>query len=225
MLAKSKVLHECLHDAELTISGVKIYDALDGPIGKVYRGQQLVIMGRYEEGGRATVTLEGSITGEDRVYTTEFDFPDVDRENPEIERLWALNRIERLEHMADIGMLPAGESREAVCDLGVKYQLVTDETSMVILTDSAYEQRGIERRNAARTALEREARSRCAQEVSQTGKPARDRRVDRSNPMFSRPAPSSNGGGALDPMTVGIVLGLGWLGRRVVKRSNRKGRS
>jgi len=224
MLAKGKVLYECLHDAELEISGVKVFDALDGPIGKVYRGQQLVILGRYEEGGRATVTLKGSITGEDRVYATEFDFPDVDGDNPEIERLWALDRIEHLQHIADIGMLPAGESREAVCDLGVQYQLVTDETSMVILTDGAYEQRGIERKNAERTALEQEARQRRAQEVSQTGQPARDRRVDRSNPMFSKPAPSSNGGGALDPMTVGIVLGFAWLGRRAVGRSRRKGR-
>ena len=74
VLAKSKVLHECMHDAKLEISGVKVFDTTDSFRGKVYRGQQLVVFGRYERAGRARITLKGRITGEDRTYTTEFDF-------------------------------------------------------------------------------------------------------------------------------------------------------
>jgi len=73
LLAKSKITSEALHDATLKISGVRISDATDGAIGKIYRGQQLVVFGRYEQGGRATVTLQARMTGEDKTYTAAFD--------------------------------------------------------------------------------------------------------------------------------------------------------
>ncbi len=73
------------------------------------------------------------MTGEDKTYSTSFDFPDIDTDNPEIERLWALNRIETMEAKRDAGFLPENEARQAIVDMGVAYQLVTDHTSMVVL--------------------------------------------------------------------------------------------
>lgn len=218
MLAKGKILYECLHAAEWKISGVKIFDATKEHVGKVYRGQQLVFFGRYDEGGRAKVTLTGSMTGEDKTYTTEFDFPKVDTDYPEIERLWALDRIEHLEYLADIGQMPAGESQTAVRDLGIAYQLVTDETSMVVLCDEAFAERGIDRKNQRRVERERQARQQRIQ------KP-RNHRKDKDQPMFSRPAPSSGGGGgigAFDPFSAGIALGAALLAGCAARRVRRK---
>ncbi|MDA2926457.1 VWA domain-containing protein [Acidobacteria bacterium AH-259-G07] len=198
MLAKSKITYECLHDASLKISGVKVYD-IGNSLGKIYRGQQLVIFGRYDKGGKARVTLQGRLTGEDKTYSTTFQFPDVDTENPEIERLWALAQIEELEVSHSIGDMEVSEFESAVRDLGLTYQLVTDYTSMLVLTDESFAERGIERRNQARTAQEWQAQTMRAQQ------PARNWRVDQANPAFSSPAPSV-GGGALDPFSAGIAL-------------------
>jgi len=220
LLAKSKIVSECLHDAELKISGVKVHEATDAQVGKVYLGQQLAFFGRYEQGGRARISLKGRMTGEDRTYTTEFDFPDIATDHPEIERLWALNRVEELEYLADTGRLDARESQFAVRDLGVQYQIVTDETSMVVLCDEAFAERSIERRNAERTKLEREARARRATQ------PIQRRRADESKPMFNRNAPSTKGrsvgGGAFDPVTAGIALGAAMLAGAAVRRGNRR---
>jgi len=204
LLAKSKITNECLHDASLRIRGVKVSDGTDEFLGKVYRGQQLVIFGRYDKGGEAAVELTARLTGEDKTYTTTFDFPDIDTDNPEIERLWAMNRIEDAEQKMNSGMMPQKEGEMAIMGLGVDYQLVTDYTSMVVLSDAVFLERGIQRMNQERVARENQA------QAARATQPARNYRVDKKKPAFSLPTPSL-GGGAIDPITGGIAVGLGLL--------------
>ncbi|MGH0034614.1 MAG: MprA protease, GlyGly-CTERM protein-sorting domain-containing form [Myxococcota bacterium] len=213
LLAKGKVTHEALHAARLRIRGVKTFDTTGQVVGKVYRGQQLVLFGRYAEAGEARLSLEASLTGEDKTYSTSFDFPEVATDHPEIERLWALARIEELEALALSGLMDGVESEDAIRDLGVEYQLVTDETSMLVLADEAFERHGIERRNRDRVAVERAARSR------RQAQPVRSHRVDERKPAFDLPSPSigGGGGGAIDPMSGLLLLAAGaaaWRGRR-----------
>jgi len=237
MLAKSKVVYECMHDSELSISGINVFDATDKQFGKIYRGQQLVIFGKYEHGGKANLKLKGRMTGKDKTYTTTFDFPDINTENPEIERLWALNRIEHLEDLANMGQLPHEESRTAVRDLGTAYQLVTDETSMVVLSDETFAKRNIERKNQKRIETERTARVTRAQNVqknktAQKSKSARkpqnvvrSHRVDTKKPMFKRKSPGfslGGGGGAFDPFSAGILIGAAALAGSILRRSKQK---
>ena len=92
--AKSKILHECLHDAEFSISGVKTFNTTGLLPGKVYRGQQLVMFGQYEGAGQAELILKARMTGEDKEYRTKFSFPEKDESNPELERLWAMDQID-----------------------------------------------------------------------------------------------------------------------------------
>lgn len=217
MLAKSKIRTECLHNAELSIKGIEVSQCTDGWLGKVYQGQQLVIFGRYERGGRARISLKGRITGRDVEYRTEFDFPEIDTAHPEIERLWALDRIERLEHRKGIGEIAPGKADQAIEELGIRYQLVTDQTSMVILSDERFRENGIDRKNRQRIAREEEARA--------AGNSVQTRRVDKEQPMFPSSAPSprrgGKGGGALDPASVGISIGIACLAARALRR--RKG--
>jgi Ca-activated chloride channel family protein len=214
LLAKSKVGSEALHDATLQVSGVKISDGTEGAFGKIYRGQQLVLFGRYERGGRATVRLKARLTGDDKMYTTTFDFPDVDARHPELERLWALERVEALEALVRVGRIPTVEAEAGIRQLGVAYQLVTDQTAMVLLGDERFEARGIERRNRDRVAVEQQA------QTARAAQPAPSYQVDQSQPMFNQPAPStsgSRGGGAFDPLTAGLaaaLAGLAWASRR-----------
>lgn len=203
LLARSKITHEALHDAELTVRGAKTFDTTGEVVGKVYRGQQLVLFGRYAEPGPATLRLEARLTGADRVYETDFDLPAIDTDHPELERLWAMSRIEELERLADLGLLPPAESDDAVLDLGLAYQLVTDQTSMLVLADDAFARHGIDRHNRDRVARERAARAR------RSAQPVRDHRVDRRRPTFEGDAPGIGGGGAFDPVTGAIALGLG----------------
>lgn len=210
LLAKSKVTHESLHHATFKFSG----GATSGLTGelprKIYRGQQLVLFGRYDKAGPATLTLNAKLTGEDKTYATKFNFPETDTANPELERLWALAQIEQIELLENIGQMPPGESKDAIADLGVMYQLVTDHTSMVVLDDATHAMRGIERNNQKRAAIERAAQSVRAQQ------PATNYQVDRQQPTYSAPAPhvsrssgfGGGGGGALEARDVALMAFL-----------------
>ena len=96
LLAKQKVTHEALHDAQLRFSGVSVHD-VSTLRSKVYHGQQLVLFGRYAEPGPLEIELSARLTGEDEVYRTTAMLPPLDGEHPELERLWAMDRIEELE--------------------------------------------------------------------------------------------------------------------------------
>jgi Ca-activated chloride channel family protein len=200
LLAKSRISSEALHDAVLTIDGVKTFDKTDEIIGKVYRGQQLVIFGRYKSGGNADVTLKAKLTGQDETYKTTFAFPDVSTEHPELERMWALDRIEQAVMKEMSGSLPAEEAEQVIRDLGVKYQLVTDYTSMVVLADDVFAKRGIARNNKQRVEVER-----AAQAGRSTAAPV-NRRADHGTPMFRGRSAGLRGGGAFDVWTALLAL-------------------
>jgi Ca-activated chloride channel family protein len=74
-LAKSKITCESLHHASFSFSGAGMYDTTGDLPGKIYRGQQLVIFGRYDKPGTTTVSLSAKMMGEDRTYTATFDLP------------------------------------------------------------------------------------------------------------------------------------------------------
>lgn len=208
LAASSKVTHQALHGVELEIDGVKTADITPQQIGSLYRGQQLVLFGHYWGDGMADVTLKGRISGQPKSYQTRFAFPAMATDNPEIERLWAYATIEEaMAEMADFG--EKADLKQAITDLGVEYGLVTDYTSMVVLRDEIFDQRGIKRTNQQRLALEEAARQQRA------GQTAPSRRVDTQQPMYSSPRPhfggGGHGGGALDGWSLLLLLPLVWL--------------
>ncbi len=217
ILAKEKIGYEALHDVELSVKGVEVTDSSIGALGKIYRGEQIVAFGRYTAPGTAKVTLDAKLTGADESYSAIVEFPEFDTDNPELERLWALHRIEAYQQQARIGALPEGELSDITRRLGIDYQLVTDETSMVVLTDDAFLARGIDRKNRDRVARERQAQSKRA------GQPTRSYRADKKQPMFREKAPRPRGGGgggagAIDPITALVALGLGGAGALAARR-------
>jgi Ca-activated chloride channel homolog len=214
ILARGKITHEALHNAAFKFSGpTRIFDTTGDTPQKIYLGQQFVIFGRYEGAGKATVTLKASLTGEDKTYTTTVDLPETDTDQPEIERLWAMAMIEQIELKEAAGMQPAAESHDAIQNLGVAYQLVTDYTAMVVLDDATHSKRGISRNNQTRVALERAAQSVRAVQ------PPRQFRADAAQPAFTAPAThvsrTSGGGGGGGDLS-GDVVFLVFMGMLVV---------
>lgn len=223
MLAKSKITAEAMHDASIKITGVETENVTDRFLGKIYRGQQLVLFGQYDKPGKATFTLKARLTGEDKTYTTAFDFPEIDKSNPEVERLFAMNQIELAEGKKNSGELSALDMQTRVRELGLKYQIVTDYTSMVVLADEAFTQHGIARDNQARVTEERAAQS------VRSSQPAANTRVDQNQPAFSHPAPGltgsggGSGGGAIDPraaIIVALLIGVAFVCFRNEKSVN-----
>ncbi len=227
LLAKSKIRFEALHHADLRVDGVKVFDTTDTTLPKIYRGEQVVLFGRYENAGEATVTLHAALSGQDKEYRTKVTFPETSVDHPEIERLWAMSQIEAVQHREQMGDLESSEAKHAISDLGVAYQLVTDETSMVVLSDAGFSRYGIDRSNKARVTAEDQARSAAA------SRPVQSYRQSAQPPMFpssasSLPSRSSSGsgsgGGAIDPVSAALLagpIGVCLFGRRRRPRSAR----
>jgi Ca-activated chloride channel family protein len=220
LLARSKLTSEAMHNVQLELSGGGVHDVTTG-VAKIYRGQQVVLFGRYSQPGKTRMTLKSKVGGQDKTYTTEFELPTVDGRNPEIERLWALASVDDTERRMQAGLTSENEGKAAIRRLGVENQIVTRETSMVVMQEDAFQSRGIDRRNARRVAEEQKAQA-AASSPLQGSLPPPAYRVDSKQPAFGMHAPSLGGGhgGAAGPWG---LLGLALLGAlRWVRRQPRR---
>lgn len=200
--AKSKVLHECLYDVSLKFRGESVYGLTPSDVTNLYMGQQLVLFGKYRQAGEVDIEMTGRIGNETTTWTCHAELPEVDAENPEIERLWALSSIE--ETMQEIRL--NGKSNrlvKRVMDLGTEYSLVTDYTSMVVVSETEMENYGMDRSNADRVYREREAQANKAKQ------PATNHRVDNrssSSGMFNGSRSHSVGSGPVGPLFLLVAV-------------------
>lgn len=224
LMAKEKITYEALLDVDVEISGVRVNELTEDFSGKVFRGQQLTIFGRYQKGGEAQLTMDARKTSGEQRYATTLDFPDQATDYPELERLWAMSQIEQVELLQSIGKLQGEEAKDSIRDLGVNYQLVTDETSMIVMAAEGFQRHGIERKNQQRIAAEHAAqaqRQASYTKAQSAGAPVKSPRVDKT-PMFKQNAPrigsggGGGGGGAFGLETLGLLTlaGAGLLARR-----------
>lgn len=209
--AKAKVFHESLHGTELKFHGEKVKQVTPERLGTLYMGQQLVMFGRYERHGEVEVELKGRISGKEQSWRCKAVLPEVDTDNPELERLWALSMIDdQMEIIRERGESDALRSK--VVALGKEYSLVTDYTSMVVLRDDVLESEQIQRRNADRVANERLA------EQSRANAPVKSYRVDdtangNGGAFQGRRAPNV-GSGPVGPLMVAVAAVLAGVKRR-----------
>ncbi len=212
LAARDRITTEALLDVDLRIKGVRTSDITRNAWRKLYRGQQLVLIGKYTGSGPATIELDARTSEGERTYTTTIEFPAASTDYPELERIWATSRINEIERLRDLGMTPDSEAAEAIRDLGITYQVVTDETSILLLDDNAFKRHGIDRRNLDRMQIEHAAQqARAIQPVQPT-------RADTADPMFNLPSPTVGGGAFEGP--IAILLSL--LGLRFYLKSKRR---
>lgn len=213
LLAKNKVAFESMHEATLKIQGIDTFDVSDFRIGKIHNGEQLVFFGKYDQSGGANITLDAKISGQERSYSTRFDFPEIATDYPELERMWALDQVQKIEIAKMAGLSDPDESDQAIADIGVAYQIVTEGTSMIALDDEAFQRHGIDRKNQDRIATERIAQS---QRTQTTGA----QRVDTQKPMYTNSAPSVGGGGAIEPWAAILVVAGGTFIWAITRKRN-----
>ena len=195
----SKVNHEAMHDIDLKIRGVTTRDLTPAVTRTLYRGEQLQVFGHYQGSGQAKITLNTKISGTPKIYETTIDFPSQDLRNPEIERLWAYAKIRDMQDLSDY-LGDDSEYRSAIIDTAVKYGLVTDQTSMVVMRDEQFQSRNIARNNQARRSTE------VAAAQQRSADPVRNTRVDQSSPAFNSKRSSYSSGGSMNAGFLFLML-------------------
>jgi Ca-activated chloride channel family protein len=113
------------------IRGTKLYPS---PLPDLFKGEQLVLVGRYSGKGDAAVIVEGAVNGAARKFSYEVNFPKDASENEFIPRLWATRRVGYL--LDEIRLRGENaELRDEVTELARQYSIVTPYTAYLILED------------------------------------------------------------------------------------------
>ncbi len=199
MLAVDKMTHQAFRDVSIHIDGGGVADITPEKLQTLYQGEQLVVMGHYFKPGNVTVTMKGKIGAGNKQYKTTIALPDIDETNPELERLWAFEKIEQLQNRIDYFGEDADIS-QAMVETALEYGLVTESTSMIVVREEVFQQQGITRNNKKRVEKEQNARKVRKQQQATSA------RVDSHQPMFSRPR-ASGGGGSISGWLLFVMLG------------------
>jgi Ca-activated chloride channel family protein len=126
----AKVSTPLLINLALDYGGAKISQVYPSPLPDVFKGRQLMILGRYTSTGPAKLTLSGEINGKPRSYNYDASFPQKEPENSFIARLWAKARVD----WAVDQMRLNGENKELkdeVIELSKEYLFITPYTSFL----------------------------------------------------------------------------------------------
>lgn len=130
-----KIASPVLANLELAVEGdVRLSKMHPAPLPDLFKGEQLVVFGRYAGRGRATLTLTGTVAGEPRRFTLTKSFPKQDDGRDFLPRLWAARRVGFLLDQIRLH----GESKEVrdeAATLARRYGIVTPYTSWLILED------------------------------------------------------------------------------------------
>jgi Ca-activated chloride channel family protein len=106
------------------------------PLPDLFRGEQLVLVGRYSGKGASAAVLEGTVNGARKKFTYDVSFSSETTEHDFIPRLWATRRVGYL--LEEIRLHGENaELKEEVTELARKYSIVTPYTAYLIVEDEA----------------------------------------------------------------------------------------
>ncbi len=238
---RRKLLRPIASDLKMTFEGGGLYDLEPMQAPSLFHGAPVRWYGRYRNPGEAKIVLRGNIGGEPFERVLELDLPGDEAERPEIERMWARKRIDRLMKQIDRDGTRTDWVDEIV-NLGEGFSIVSEYTSFLVLeNDAEYQRWKIERRNGRRIQRDRDAQRRSRDRLSKMRSKSLDigpveevepaPELARNTPGPTRPSPrptrSSSpstrsmdfglGGGAIDPFSALLAAGLAagaWGARR-----------
>lgn len=221
---RRKLMRPVATDLRLDIDGAGVYAIEPALLPNLYHGCPVRIYGRYSGAGDARITLTANIQGAALEKAVSLSFPEIDGDNPEIERMWAWKRIDGLLKKAD----RAGDRQTVlpeVIRLGEGFSIVTEYTSFLVLeNDAEYQRWKIERKNRDRLGRDRSARAQREKELDEIRNRASadlgpqpllarakapEAPVSQNTPPASPPPSASRNPGSVRPQSRNLDLGIG----------------
>jgi Ca-activated chloride channel family protein len=126
----NKISRPVLSDLVLDFKTVTVAMTYPNVLPDLYKGSQLLLVGRYRGDSSVQAALSGRLNGAKRAYRFTAAFPAESDKNAFLPRLWASRRIDYLlSQMRMHGM--TGEGRTEVIRLAKRYHIATPFTSLV----------------------------------------------------------------------------------------------
>ncbi len=131
----SKIVNPVLSDIEISYEGVRVYDTYPQKLPDIFKGSQVLILGRYEGKGEHEIRLRGKISGKEKEYVYHLTYGE--KKGAEfIANLWAMRKVGYLLDQIRLH----GENDELVKEvtrLAKKYGIVTPYTSFLVIEEGA----------------------------------------------------------------------------------------
>jgi Ca-activated chloride channel homolog len=164
---RRKLVRPAVSNLSIDFENGSVYDIRPEELPSLFHGAPLRIYARYRSGGPVSVTLRGTAAGQTFEQATKIELPDVDLNNPEIERMWAWHAVQGL--MAEARR--SGTDRQVkdqIVSLCEEYSIVSEYASFIVLeNDAEYRRWKIQRRNNNRIARDRQAREGLRKQLEQ----------------------------------------------------------
>ncbi len=132
-----KIDSPVLSDLDLKLSGAGTYDVFPKELPDLFKGSQLLVVGRYRNPGEYRLVLSGLVDEKDTVFEYNVDLPHSDRSNDFLPRIWASRKVGYLLDQIRLH----GEDRELkeeVIELAKKFGIVTPYTSYLVAEDEEF---------------------------------------------------------------------------------------
>jgi Ca-activated chloride channel family protein len=122
-------------DLEIDWGTLKPLDVVPEVLPDLYSGRPLVVMGRYNQAGKAEITLKANMQGQATKNPLTLTLPEKATEHDSLAPLWAQQRIRQIWNR-NVGR-ETSQSRDEITQLGLTHQLVTRYTSFVAVETDA----------------------------------------------------------------------------------------
>lgn len=121
-----------LRDLTADFGGLAPKDLYPATMPDLFTSQPIVILGTYQKGGKYKVTVGGKNVNGDYSTNLNIDLPDTSEANAGLPVVWARARVEDLNDRL-IKAQDRKPLQDEIRDLGLKFGLVTDYTSFVVV--------------------------------------------------------------------------------------------
>ncbi len=131
----TRIKEPALTNLRLEFSGsVRVSKMYPAELPDLFKGDQLVLAGRYSGSGEVEAKLTGMAGGREQTFTYKVRFDDRNTANQFVPRLWATRRVGFL--LDEIRLHgETNELRDEATDLARKYGIVTPYTAYLIVED------------------------------------------------------------------------------------------
>ncbi|OGN90184.1 MAG: hypothetical protein A2Y88_09420 [Chloroflexi bacterium RBG_13_48_10] len=135
----SSISTPVLTNLDLDFGDVSTYDLYPNPMPDLFAGSQVILMGRYRDGGETDIILTGEVNGERQTFIfSDQEFEKQSQANSiqaAIPRLWATRKIGYL--LNQIRLQGANqEIIDQIVRLSIRYGIVTPYTSYLVTEEA-----------------------------------------------------------------------------------------
>jgi Ca-activated chloride channel family protein len=131
----AKISYPVMTNVKLTANQVTLKEIYPPQLPDLFRGQQMIVMGRYSGNGPSAIRLTGMVGGVEKEIVYELTFPNrTDDGKKFVEDLWARRKVGYLLDQIRVNG-ESGELVQEIVRLAKRYGIATPYTSYLVVPD------------------------------------------------------------------------------------------